>query len=127
MPMLVAYGGWWVSPAMAAVLTRGDQYFGVHLGAHIESAWRSYEYNKRLQERWDQGEREGLTVRPADSSLHSTGDAVDLSFASTKFTEAFRDWWVHVENNRWGGSFLPRDPNHYDLGQATISVYEHTI
>jgi hypothetical protein len=85
------------------------------------STCRTYEHQKNLQERWDNGERSGIRSRPAnpEDSLHVAGDdgkcrAFDLGNS---------DDWLGVIGPRvvgefptveWGGNYINRDPNHFE-------------
>jgi hypothetical protein len=85
-------------------------------GLKIEfiSGYRSKEYQKELQKKWDRGERTGLKVRPADDSAHTRGNAFDLS-ADAIALYKIGEFVVRNGLGRWGGQFFPVDINHFDV------------
>lgn len=97
------------------------------------SGCRSREQQRELQRRWDAGDRAGLAVRPADESLHLPDQfgvcrAFDLGGLSRQQLETVGSWvqqrfpWA-----RWGGAWLPRDLNHFDVpGQVWESEFTFT-
>lgn len=78
------------------------------------SGYRSPEYQKELQERWDRGDRAGLSYRPADSSAHTRGNAFDI-VAPYNTLLALGNAIQEVRGARWGGRFVPPDNNHFDV------------
>lgn len=91
------------------------QLMGVQI--QIESAYRSPEYQRELQRKWDAGIRAGLKSRPADSSLHSQGRAFDVSIVGPAPANAWANLGSLGEafGLRWGGTFSDPDPVHFDL------------
>lgn len=79
----------------------------------IISGYRSPEYQRELQARWDQGDRQGLAVRPSDVSAHFTGDAFDLGGPSEHLETYGR--YATARGAVWGGSFLRKDPRHFQV------------
>ncbi|MYI69748.1 MAG: DUF882 domain-containing protein [Boseongicola sp. SB0673_bin_14] len=80
----------------------------------ITSGYRSPERQYQLQNRWDAGDRRGLVARPASSSWHMQGLAVDVSTRSINF-DLFRENMELFDGVRWGGRFRKPDPVHFDL------------
>ena len=97
------YLAWWVK-----------QLGGVEL--ELESAYRSPEYQKQLQQRWDRGDRAGLKVRPATNSLHSEGRAFDVGAVGP---DPSSETWRRIGSVgeslglSWGGRFQTPDPVHF--------------
>tara|TARA_Y100000310_G_C20686271_1_gene819240 strand:- start:2535 stop:2873 length:339 start_codon:yes stop_codon:yes gene_type:complete len=104
-------------------LAAAEAHFKIPLGNLIISGFRSPEENKRLQEAWDKGLREGITTRPADRSYHLTGDAVDLHIESEMLQKELAKWW-EARGGKWGGRFVPIDKPHFQLPRRTQSVFE---
>jgi hypothetical protein len=89
-------------------------HFGV-APSRIVSAYRSREYQKELQKRWDAGNRAGLVVRPADKSTHTERVGFDLDGDAQKLQ--FYGWLAsYLPGVRWGGTFTTPDRVHFDLG-----------
>lgn len=110
-----------LDPEASWLLDQVTQYARARgLPVSLESGFRSPTRTRELQEQWDAGNRTGLTVRPASESLHHRGRAFDLvappdvldelgAFVLNLATQTNR-------NLRWGGTFLPPDPGHFDVG-----------
>lgn len=49
------------------------------LDPRIQSGRRSSAHQADLQARWDRGDRQGLAARPADTSQHTLGKAIDIT------------------------------------------------
>jgi D-alanyl-D-alanine dipeptidase len=91
----------------------------------VVSGYRSQSHQADLRARWDRGDRTGLVVRPAASSRHTQGRAVDVSFAYLGQRVPVRatpmSWWVALAELlspvgvRWGGRFRTRDVNHFEV------------
>jgi hypothetical protein len=91
----------------------------------VVSGFRSAEYQARLREKWDRGDRAGLLVRPAANSRHSSGLAVDLAFSWESYPIAVRDTprqYFHYLADIlapvgviWGGTFSTPDVNHFEI------------
>jgi hypothetical protein len=91
----------------------------------VVSGFRSAEYQARLREKWDRGDRAGLLVRPAANSRHSSGLAVDLAFSYEGYPIAVRDtprqYFEYLAEILapvgvvWGGRFRPPDVNHFEI------------
>lgn len=86
------------------------------------SICRSFERQKQIQEAWDRGEREGLSVRPADpeNSLHVPGPdglcrAFDLGNNYSWLALVGPAVMKNVPGARWGGLWLPPDYPHFDV------------
>lgn len=92
----------------------------------ITSGYRSQAAQARLVARWNRGSRSGLTSRPAASSAHSRGLAVDLAFAfrgrSVPVSATPRAAFAQLAalmapyGVRWGGEWASPSPNHFELG-----------
>lgn len=91
----------------------------------VVSGFRSGSHQADLRARWDRGDRGGLVVRPAASSRHTAGRAVDLQFAYrgqlVSVRETPREYWTFLDDLlrpvgvRWGGRFRSPDLNHFEL------------
>lgn len=91
----------------------------------VVSGYRSADYQAKLRQRWDRGDRSGLLVRPAANSRHSSGRAVDLAFSWEGYPVPVRDtprqYFEYLAEIlapvgvRWGGLFSPPDLNHFEL------------
>lgn len=91
-------------------------WWGEHYGIpapRITSGARSNARNRQLQQRWDRGDRAGLSVRPADDTAHSTGDGFDLGGAPP-YTLQVYGYWAPYVGLRWGGTFRDPDKIHFD-------------
>ena len=85
----------------------------------ILSGCRSPERQRFLQREWDEGRREGLAVRPSDTSKHLPDPfgfcrAFDLANTSNWLAvmgPVVAQKWPNIE---WGGTFIPRDPRHFE-------------
>ena len=85
----------------------------------VLSACRSADRQALMQRLWDMGHREGLAARPADNSKHI---ADEFGFCRA-FDLANDDLWIevmgpvvarHWPNVEWGGTYLRRDPRHFE-------------
>ena len=83
----------------------------------VTSGYRSPAYQRQLQARWDAGNRSGLVVRPADSSAHSRGEAVDISLPDPADLAKLGPW-ARRNGYLWGGDFRTPDPVHFALLQS---------
>lgn len=84
----------------------------------VTSAFRSPAYQAQLRARWDRGERSGLLVRPALSSAHSRGEALDIIFSGGRpGLTAQRDMGNYAIRRGyvWGGTWSRPDPVHFAL------------
>lgn len=88
----------------------------------ITSGYRSPEYQRDLQQRWDSGNRKGLVARPANRSWHMQGRAIDVSTGGPNFN-LFTSIMTSLPDVRWGGNFRRSDPVHFDLpGERLLSI-----
>lgn len=79
----------------------------------VTSGYRPPEYQKELQARWDAGNREGLSSRPATRSWHMEGLAIDFQTGGR-----YWGWFIHTMKQlgcRYGGDFRNPSPNHFDF------------
>lgn len=91
----------------------------------VVSGYRSQSHQSDLRARWDRGDRGGIVVRPALSSRHTQGRAVDVQFAYrgqlVPVRDTPRDYWTFLDDLlrpvgvRWGGRFRSPDLNHFEL------------
>lgn len=82
------------------------------------SGYRSPVYQLELRARWDAGDRQGLRVRPAASSAHSRGEAVDgviLNDPSGRKLAQLGQY-AQLRGYTWGGTFSDPDPVHFAIG-----------
>lgn len=98
-----------------ATLTWWGEWYGIE-AAPILSGKRSPKKQEELRRRWDRGDRAGLSSRPAEGSLHLTGEAFDLR-ADWWTLEVYGSWAPHA-GGRWGGTFRAPSPNHFDTGRG---------
>ncbi len=88
----------------------------------VLSACRTPEEQLALQRRWDNGDREGIAVRPADpaNSNHIADEngvcwAFDLG-NSREWLARIGPWVMrNVAGATWGGVWMPSDPGHFQL------------
>ena len=113
-PPMLAYAR--LRTAMGELEARGAASGLPSFTGYVTSIYRSDEEQRRLRERWDRGEREGLTVRPALDSSHSRWEAFDISPNFSHVAE-YGQLWKSM-GFRWGGDFLTPDPGHFDLGRG---------
>lgn len=95
-----------VAVAQGYLLNIGGEYM------EITSGYRDPARQLQLQNRWDSGDRAGLTSRPATYSWHMQGRAVDVQWKSPSievFIRLLKQWDV-----RWGGDFKRPSKNHFD-------------
>lgn len=87
------------------------------LSPRITSIWRDPARQKKLQERWDRGDRAGLRARPATNSKHTktnfwgrpASEAMDMPTNNDKRTAQ-----LARELGMGAGQFFKRvDPGHY--------------
>jgi uncharacterized protein YcbK (DUF882 family) len=117
-----------VDPTLADYIAQAARIVGQAapgLTLEVVSGYRSPAYQAELRDRWDRGVRTGLVVRPARTSRHTQGRAVDVQFAYLGERVAVRatprDYWLFLDSLlapvgvRWGGRFRPPDPNHFEL------------
>lgn len=81
----------------------------------IVSGYRSPQEQARLLRRWERGQREGLTAKPACQSWHMVGRAIDVQ----TYVRGFRPYaYLLAEHTgaRDGRNF--DDPGHFDWPQA---------
>lgn len=117
-----------VEPAFADFIEQADAIVGAsapELALSVSSGFRSPAYQAQLRARWDRGDRAGLVVRPALSSKHTQGRAVDLQFKYlgelVPVAETPMEYWRFLDDLlrpvgvRWGGRFRNPDPNHFEL------------
>lgn len=82
------------------------------------SGFRDPTYQLQLRARWDAGDRQGLRVRPARSSAHSRGEAVDGVIledpAGKKLARLGQ--YAQLRGYTWGGTFSDPDPIHFAIG-----------
>lgn len=79
----------------------------------VTSAYRSPQYQAQLRARWDAGDRTGLVVRPALSSSHTEGRAIDINTRTPAFLFQ-RDFLVN-SGFEWGGNWRTPDRVHFQL------------
>ncbi len=95
------------------------------LGVVVTSGYRSPARQRELRSQWDRGDRAGLTSRPADSSRHTSGRAVDLAFryqgrtvpvhlTPRSYFQAAADFMAPA-GVRWGGYWRTPSPNHFEI------------
>lgn len=93
---------------------RAQQQLGLRLT--LSSGYRSPAHQKALQARWDRGDRQGLKVRPADNSEHTTGRAFDVDPDGPEPSKATWQQLGRLGESlglRWGGRFNEADPVHF--------------
>jgi hypothetical protein len=91
----------------------------------VVSGFRTTDYQAKLRQRWDRGDRVGLLVRPAANSRHSSGLAVDVAFNWEGYPvpvrETPRQYFEYLAEILapvgviWGGTFSPPDMNHFEI------------
>jgi D-alanyl-D-alanine dipeptidase len=91
----------------------------------VVSGYRSQSHQSDLRARWDRGDRSGIVVRPALSSRHTEGRAIDLQFSYrgqlVPVRDTPRDYWLFLDDLlrpvgvRWGGRFRSPDLNHFEI------------
>jgi uncharacterized protein YcbK (DUF882 family) len=84
----------------------------------VTSGFRSPAYQASLRARWNAGDRRGLVVRPAVSSAHSRGEAVDLVVLDDpgRIKLARLGQAAQLAGYTWGGTFSDPDPVHFAIG-----------
>lgn len=71
---------WGLEATFAGQVALLYAYFMMYgLNPQIQSGRRDAAKQKAMQEAWDRGDRQGLKVRPATSSDHTRGTAVDIT------------------------------------------------
>lgn len=81
----------------------------------IASGLRSPARQQALRALWDAGQREGILVRPATRSAHTTGDAWDLMTSGGTLPLQYQGYFASFRPGlRWGGNFRSPDLNHFD-------------
>lgn len=89
------------------------------LKPRITSVYRDPKKQKRMQERWDAGDRAGLRARPATSSKHAIDDwlgnpaskAMDMVSSNDNLVAKYAKW-IGLGA---GADFTRPDPGHYYL------------
>lgn len=89
----------------------------------ITSGIRSAAYQAQLRARWDAGDRVGLRVRPAASSTHTRGEALDMTVVATRRgsnSQALNELGTFAMSRgyTWGGTWRRSDPVHFAIQQA---------
>ena len=79
--------------------------------ATITSAYRDPARQRALIAKWDAGDREGLVVRPSETSWHLQGRAIDISTNYANFAQ-LRDILENL-GLEWGGRWKRPDPVHF--------------
>lgn len=79
----------------------------------VTSAYRSPQRQAQLRAQWDRGDRTGLVVRPALSSSHTEGRAIDISTQTPAF-DFQRDFLI-ASGFEWGGNWQTPDRVHFQL------------
>ena len=79
----------------------------------LTSGYRSPEAQEELRQRWEQGDRAGITGAPAFDSWHTQGLAFDV--ARNVDVDAYGALWQSL-GYRWGGGFRSPSPLHFDTG-----------
>lgn len=101
----------WKAANAYATLGWWGMFYGLQPPAII-SGKRSRRKQRQMQRAWDRGDRQGLAVRPADSSTHTTGDGWDVERVSHIHVYGA---WAPYAGARWGGTFRTPDPIHFDV------------
>ena len=83
----------------------------------MNSGFRDPAKQKRMQRRWDAGDRRGLVVRPVNNSPHilmkwGRPDSVGADISSADLTTLGH--WAKFFGMRWGGFFRKPDRVHFD-------------
>lgn len=78
----------------------------------ITSGYRDLSKQRQLYERWRAGDS-GVIVRPARTSWHTEGRAIDVDRSHPNFEVFVRMW--EDSGGRWGGRFSSPDPVHFDV------------
>lgn len=97
----------------AALLAWWGEHYG-YRAPRITSGYRSPSRTRFLQQKWDRGDRSGLVVRPASSSIHHSREAWDWERVPHLYVYGY---WAPSLGVRWGGDFSNPDPVHFDLGR----------
>ncbi|HHW59093.1 MAG: RHS repeat-associated core domain-containing protein [Bacteroidales bacterium] len=100
-------------------------------GLVITSAFRSKEYQENLIKKWDSGDHSGLAVRPASTSAHSSGFALDFN---VKEVFGLTSSNINTETNKelvkeltdfaaeygfsYGGNYKKPDPPHFYINES---------
>ena len=78
----------------------------------IVSGYRDLSKQQSLYRRWRAGDP-GVIVRPARTSWHTEGRAIDVDRTHPNFETFVRMW--EDSGGRWGGRFSKPDPVHFDV------------
>ena len=81
----------------------------------LTSAYRSPQHQAFIRSQWDRGFRTGLVVRPAESSAHTRGEAIDMvpEFGYPDRVQDFMGQFATMQGYIWGGNWRNPDPVHY--------------
>lgn len=82
----------------------------------ITSGYRSPQKQRELLKRWEAGDP-GVVAKPARTSWHMEGRAIDVDTSHPNF-DAFRQMWED-SGGRWGGRFSDPDEVHFDVPGST--------
>jgi len=104
--------------AEAWAVTYGAIVFEGYPPVDLVSGYRSPQRQRDLLARWERGDRQGLTSKPASRSWHTVGLAIDIQTASPSF-EVAREILTRFFKCRWGGDFTVPSPGHFDLPSGT--------
>ena len=92
----------------------------------VLSACRSRAYQLELQQRWDSGDRRGLTVRPATNSKHiADEDGLCWAFDLGNTHEWLRQVgpvMARMPGVTWGGSWVPPDLPHFEVDKMRLAA-----
>jgi len=93
--------------------------YAAKINPRITSGFRELEKQKASQKAWDAGNRQGLAVRPATTSLHTVTSlgkpasrAIDIQTSNQKLAADI----ARIIGLRAGYYFSTPDPVHFDLG-----------
>tara|TARA_Y100000310_G_C20646312_1_gene796802 strand:+ start:1230 stop:1589 length:360 start_codon:yes stop_codon:yes gene_type:complete len=84
------------------------------------SGCRDKAIQMQMQRDWDEGNREGLAVRPATDSAHIPGPdgycrAFDLGNTPNWLALAGAEVAISFRDATWGGFWLPKDIRHFQI------------